>query len=102
MSDETNEPSIREQRVNAAIAAYLEAVDAGETPDPRSSSRRTATWRRSWSRSLPTGTSSSGWPNRSSRQVTIAPTPQPDDVTLPPAGDRTEAPTIALVKPPAR
>ena len=35
MSGETNEPSVREQRVNEAIAAYLEAVDAGETPDPK-------------------------------------------------------------------
>ena len=35
MSGETNEPSTREQCVNEAIAAYLEAVDAGETPDPK-------------------------------------------------------------------
>ncbi len=34
MSGETNDPSAREQRVNEAIAAYLEAVDAGESPDP--------------------------------------------------------------------
>ncbi|MBC8876829.1 MAG: hypothetical protein H8E44_45965 [Planctomycetes bacterium] len=35
MSGEMNEPSVREQRVNEAIAAYLEAVDAGEAPDPK-------------------------------------------------------------------
>ena len=35
MSGETNESSVREQRVNEVIAAYLEAVDAGEAPDPK-------------------------------------------------------------------
>ena len=35
MSGEMNEPSAREQRVNEAIAAYLGAVDAGRTPDPK-------------------------------------------------------------------
>lgn len=35
MSDETNELSTREQRVNELIAAYLEAVDAGEAPDAK-------------------------------------------------------------------
>ena len=34
MSAETNDSSPREWRVDQAIAAYLEAVDAGETPDP--------------------------------------------------------------------
>lgn len=33
MSAETNDSSAREQRVDEAIAAYLEAVDAGQTPD---------------------------------------------------------------------
>jgi hypothetical protein len=35
MSGETNESSVREQRVDGAIAAYLEAADAGEAPDPK-------------------------------------------------------------------
>lgn len=35
MSGETNESSVRELRVNEAIAAYLEAVDAGHAPDAK-------------------------------------------------------------------
>ena len=35
MSGETNESSARKRRVNEAIAAYLEAVDAGDAPDPK-------------------------------------------------------------------
>ena len=34
MSAETHDSSARRQRVDAVIAAYLEAVDAGQTPDP--------------------------------------------------------------------
>ena len=35
MPGEANESAAREQRVNEAIAAYLEAVDAGRPPDPK-------------------------------------------------------------------
>ena len=35
MSGEMNEPSVRERRVNDVIAAYLEAMDAREAPDPK-------------------------------------------------------------------
>ena len=34
MPVEANDSSAREQRVDEVIAAYLEAVDAGQTPDP--------------------------------------------------------------------
>ena len=34
MSAEANDSSAREQRVDEVIAAYLEALDAGQTPDP--------------------------------------------------------------------
>ena len=34
MTAEANDSSAREQRVDEVIAAYLEAVDAGQTPDP--------------------------------------------------------------------
>jgi serine/threonine-protein kinase len=35
MSGESIDPAMREQRLNEAIAADLEAVDAGQAPDPK-------------------------------------------------------------------
>jgi len=34
MPSEANDSAARDRRVDEVIAAYLEAVDAGETPDP--------------------------------------------------------------------
>lgn len=95
MSGEMNEPSLREQRVNEAIAAYLEAVDAGQTPDPKvliAENRDIAAELEAF------------FVNRDEfermvkpLQPTRATDPKahPDNVTLPPASEPTEAPTLA-------
>jgi len=96
MSGEMNEPSAREQRVNEAIAAYLEAMDAGEAPDPKefiaahgdisaelnSFFTNRAEFERMAEPLQPAG--GAGTPQA-----------QHDDVTLPPASEPTETPTIA-------
>jgi len=94
VSDETNEPSIREQRVNAAIAVYLEAVDAGEAPDPKefiaahsgiASELKSFFANRDEFERLAEPLQPAG---------ATAPKAQADDVTLPPAGEPTEAATL--------
>ena len=96
MSDETNESSVRERRVNEAIAAYLEAVDAGEAPDPKkfiAAHSDVAT-------ELESFFANRNEFERMAEPLQPAGTPadpqaQHDDVTLPPAGEPTEAPTLA-------
>jgi len=99
MSDETGEPSVREQRVNAAIAAYLEAADAGQTPDHKEFIA---------AHSDIAAELQSFFANRDKFERMVkplqpaapsgAPGVQYDDVTLPPAGEPTEAPTLAPTK----
>ena len=95
MPNETNESSVREQRVNEAIAAYLEAVDAGEAPDPKGFIA---------AHSDIAGELESFFANRDEFERMAeplqpagneSPKPLPDDVTLPPASEPTEAPTLA-------
>ena len=94
MSGETNEPSVREQRVNEVIAAYLEAVDAGETPDPKEFTA---------AHDDIAAELESFFANRDEFERMAeplqpggseAPMPQPDDPTLPPTDEPTEAPTL--------
>ncbi|MBC8875522.1 MAG: serine/threonine protein kinase [Planctomycetes bacterium] len=95
MSGETNELSAREQRVNELIAAYLEAVDAGEAPEPKEFIA---------AHSDIASELESFFANRDEFDRMAEPlqpvgpaTPdaQHDDVTLPPASEPTEAPTLA-------
>ena len=67
MSAEANDSSARERRVDKAVAAYLEAVDAGKTPDQKSSSQNIGTSQTNWRRSSLIATSSSDWLNRIKR-----------------------------------
>ena len=94
MSDETNESSVREQRVNEVIAAHLEAMDAGEAPDPKEFIA---------AHSDVAVELESFFANRDEFERmaeplqpagAAAPETQHDDVTLPPAGEPTEAPTF--------
>ena len=94
MSGEMNDPSVREQRVDEVIAAYLEAADAGEAPDPKEFIA---------AHSDIAGELESFFANRDEfdrmaepLQPTVgaAPRPQADDPTLPPTDEPTEAPTL--------
>ncbi|MBC8869737.1 MAG: protein kinase [Planctomycetes bacterium] len=95
MSGKTNDSSVREQRVNEAIAAYLEAVDAGGAPDPEE-------FIAAHSEIAPE--LESFFTNRDEFERMAeplqtagdaAPSPQADDPTLPPTDQPTEAPTLA-------
>ncbi len=96
MSGETNEFSVREQRANEAIAAYLEAVDAGKPPHRNDFIA---------AHSDIAAELESFFANRDEfdrmaeplqpANDAAAPEAQHDDVTLPPASEPTEAPTLA-------
>jgi len=94
MSGDANELSAREQRVNEAIAAYLEAVDAGRTPDPK----EFIAANRDIAQELESFLANRDDFERMAKPllpaVAVAPRAQPDDATLPPTVQPTEAPTI--------
>ena len=89
MSDETNEPSIREQRVNAAIAAYLEAMDAGKAPDPQEFIAAHSDIAADLEGFFANRDDFERMAEPLRPAGAAAPKAQADDVTLPPAGDRT-------------
>ena len=95
MTDETNEPSFREERVNEAIARYLEAVDAGQSPDPK----EFIAGHGDIAAELESYFANRDEFERLAEPLqpvdAAAPEPKPDDVTLPPADQPTESPTLA-------
>lgn len=95
MSDETNEPPTREQRVNEAIAAYLEAVDAGEAPDPKEFIAANSEIAPELDSFFANRDEFDRMAEPLQPACPAAPDAQHDDVTLPPAGEPIETPTIA-------
>ena len=95
MAGETNELSAREQRVNEAIAAYLEAVDAGETPVPM----EFIATHNDIAADLEAFFANRDEFERMAEPLQLArdaaPKAQQIDVTLPPAGEPTEASSLA-------
>ena len=100
MSGETNQPSIREQRVNEAIAAYLEAVDAGEAPDPSEFVAQHGDIATELESFFTNRDEFERMAEPLQPADNAAPSPQGDDPTLPPAGEPTEAPTLAPTETP--
>ncbi len=94
MSDETNELSGREQRVNEVIAAYLEAVDAGEAPDPKEFIAAHNDTKAELESFFANRDEFERMAEPLQPAGDAAPKAQHDDVTLPPTDEPTEAPTL--------